>query len=142
MALRRFAGASLVLHAAWEMAQLPLYTIWSTGTPGQRWFAVAHCTLGDAMIAGLTLLLALAIVGSAEWPGESSRAVWLLAIVLGAGYTIFSEWLNVNIRGNWAYAATMPTLPLIGTGLSPLMQWLVVPTFALWSATRRRPWTG
>jgi hypothetical protein len=27
MALRRYIVASLMLHAAWEIAQLPLYTI-------------------------------------------------------------------------------------------------------------------
>jgi hypothetical protein len=139
-ALMRYTIASLVLHAAWEVAQLPLYTIWSIGTVGQRWFAVAHCTLGDVMIAGLTLLVALASLGSAAWPSESSRAVWLLSVVLGSGYTIYSEWLNVTVRGSWAYAESMPTLPVIGTGLSPLVQWLVVPTLALWIAARRRPW--
>ena len=53
------------------------------------------------------------------------------AIVLGAGYTIFSEWLNVQIRRSWSYTAAMPVLPFLGTGLTPLFQWLVVPGLAL-----------
>lgn len=140
VALRRYAMASLALHAAWEVAQLPLYTIWRTGTVGQRLFAVAHCTLGDLMIAGLTLLLALASSASPAWPRESARTVWLLAVLLGMGYTIYSEWMNVSVRGAWAYAEAMPRLPLIGTGLSPLTQWLVVPTLAIWLGTAQRPW--
>jgi len=53
------------------------------------------------------------------------------AIVLGAGYTIFSEWLNVEIRRTWSYTAAMPVVPFIGTGLTPLLQWLIVPSLAL-----------
>ena len=52
-------------------------------------------------------------------------------IVLGAGYTIFSEWLNVEIRRSWSYTAAMPVVPFIGTGLTPLLQWLIVTTLAL-----------
>jgi hypothetical protein len=50
---------------------------------------------------------------------------------LGAAYTILSEWLNVEIRRSWSYTATMPVLPFLGTGLTPLLQWLIVPTLAL-----------
>ena len=53
------------------------------------------------------------------------------AIVLGASYTIFSEWLNVQIRRTWSYTAAMPVVPFLGTGLTPLLQWLIVPSMAL-----------
>jgi hypothetical protein len=33
-----------------------------------------------------------------------------------------------------------PRLPIIGTGLTPLVQWLAVPTLALWVAIGRAPW--
>ena len=69
--LRRYLGVSLVAHLGWEMLQLPLYTLWSTGTLRQQAFAVFHCTLGDLMIAGLSLLLALALLARATWPRES-----------------------------------------------------------------------
>ena len=52
------------------------------------------------------------------------------AIVLGVAYTILSEWLNVEIRRTWSYTAAMPVLPLIGTGLTPLLRWVVVPGLA------------
>ena len=54
----------------------------------------------------------------------------LAAILLGASYTILSEWLNVEIRRTWSYAAAMPVVPWLGTGLAPLLQWLVVPSLA------------
>jgi len=138
-ALRRYILASAALHLAWEIVQLPLYSIWSEPIP-KRAFAVVHCTLGDLMIAGLTLLTALAMFGTSNWPRSGTRAVWLLLLVLGVGYTVYSEWLNVSVRGSWSYAEMMPVIPILGTGLTPLLQWLVVPTAALWIAGGRSPW--
>lgn len=138
-ALRRYILASAVLHLAWEIVQLPLYSIWSEPI-SKRAFAVVHCTLGDLMIAGLTLLIALAMLGTPNWPRCGTRAVWLLLLVLGVGYTIYSEWLNVSVRGSWNYAELMPVIPILGTGLTPLLQWIVVPTVALWLAGGRLPW--
>jgi len=45
-------------------------------------------------------------------------------------YSVFSEWLNVSVRGSWAYAGAMPKL--FGLGLSPLLQRLVVPAATLY----------
>lgn len=140
--LRRYIIASLVLNGAWEIGHLPLYTLWTTGTPAERWYAIVHCTLGDVMIAGSTLVLALILGRARQWPTEGSRRVWLLTVLLGVGYTIFSEWLNVHLRGSWAYAPAMPLLPITGTGISPLVQWLIVPTLALGFAEWRAPWSA
>jgi hypothetical protein len=138
-ALRLYLGVSLMFHVVWEIFQLPLYTLWSTGTLKQQAFAVVHCTLGDAMIAGLSLLLALALFARATWPRESVTRVYLASLAFGVGYTIYSEWLNINVRGSWAYSDVMPVVPVLGTGLAPLLQWFVVPTLALWIAIGRSP---
>lgn len=61
----------------------------------------------------------------------------MLAIIFAISYTIFSEWLNTDMRRSWAYNDLMPRLPLIGTGLSPLIQWLLVPMSAFWLARPR-----
>ena len=60
----------------------------------------------------------------------------LATILGGLAYTVFSEWLNTEIRGSWAYSEWMPTLPLIGAGLSPFAQWIIVPIVAFWWARR------
>ena len=139
IALRRYLGASAVLHLVWEALQLPLYTIWSEPLAKQA-FAILHCTIGDLMIAGLSLLAAFAVVGSADWPRFGARPVWLITLLFGVGYTVYSEWLNVNVRGSWAYSSWMPTLPIVGTGVAPVLQWLVVPTLVQRAAVGRWPW--
>ena len=115
-AVRAYLALSLPLHFAWESAQLPLYTIWSTGMLYEKAFAVVHCTVGDLMIASLSLLAALVFVGSADWPSERARAVFALTLSIGIVYTIVSEWLNVGVRRSWAYAPLMPVLPLTARG--------------------------
>ena len=138
--VRRYLGVSLAANFVWEVLQLPLFTLWTTGTIRQQAFAVFHCTIGDVMIAALSLLAALSLVAQANRPRSSARRVYLLSLAVGLGYTIYSEWVNTSVRGSWAYSEWMPVLPLLGTGLSPLMQWLIVPTLAHGIALGRRPW--
>ena len=101
-------------------------------TQGGSAFAAVHCTGGDVLIAGSALIASLLILGDGQWPYRQYQAVATVAIIGGLAYNIFSEWLNTEIRGNWAYTQWMPQLPRIGTGLSPLMQWLIVPPLAFW----------
>jgi hypothetical protein len=123
-------GLAAIGHLFWEAAQLPLYTLWRTGTPREIAFALFHCTGGDVLITTTTFAAAAALARHLCWPPFGWRMVFT-AIILGAAYTIFSEWLNVEIRRTWSYTAAMPVLPFIGTGLTPLLQWLVVPGLAL-----------
>lgn len=138
--LRRYLVAIAIGNLAWEFAQLPLYTIWNEGTAQEIAFAVLHCTGGDILIAGAALLTALLIVANSGWPYERFAAVVVVAVLGGVAYTIFSEWLNTEVRGSWAYTASMPQLPFLGTGIAPLAQWIVVPLAAFWWS--RRPVSG
>ena len=137
--IRRYLLASAAGHLVWEIAQLPLYTIWRTGTTRDLATAVVHCTLGDLSIALVTLSLALVVVGSTEWPAQQFSAVLATVVILSVGYTVYSEYLNTTVRQAWAYGPLMPTLPSIGTGLSPLLQWMVVPSLAFVWSGRTRP---
>jgi hypothetical protein len=132
LGLRVYLGVILVGNLIWETLHLPLYTIWTTGTPWERAFAVVHCTFGDLLIAASTLTLALILAGDHRWPRRRFWLVASLTIVFGIGYTAFSEWLNVVARASWTYSDWMPIVPVFGLrlGLSPLLQWLIVPTAA------------
>jgi hypothetical protein len=46
--------------------------------------------------------------------------------------------MNVYVRRSWAYSELMPAVPLAGyrIGLSPLLQWIVVPAAAFWAVHR------
>ena len=137
-----YIGLAAIGHFLWEAAQLPLYTLWRTGTPREIVSALIHCTGGDILITTLTLGGASALAWHFHWRAFGWRMV-CTAILLGAAYTVFSEWLNINIRRSWSYTATMRVLPLLGTGLTPLLQWVVVPGLAFatvmgWERRRQR----
>lgn len=128
--IRRYLLASAAGHLVWEMAQVPLYSIWRTGTTRDIATAIVHCTLGDLSIALVTLSLALVIIGSSGWPSQQFAAVLATTVVLSVGYTVYSEYVNTIVRQSWAYGPLMPILPWTGTGLSPMLQWIVVPSLA------------
>ena len=130
----RWAALAAVLNVIWELAQLPLYTIYETGTPSWIAFAVAHCTAGDVLIALACYGAAALATRSLRWPLERPMAGGGTATLAGLGYTAFSEWLNVSVRGAWEYAAAMPTI--YGIGVAPLLQWLLIPPLMVFLVRR------
>lgn len=140
--LRRYLVISATANFIWEMAQLPFYTLWTEGTVGEIAFGVVHCTAGDVLIATASLVGALVLVGRNAWPHARYRHVAGLTLVAGLAYTVLSEWINTEIRGSWAYSDLMPVLPVVGTGLTPLLQWLVVPLAAFYWARPYAPLSG
>ena len=137
-AIAAYLGVSAIAHLVWETVQLPLYTIWLESRSQDIAFAVVHCTVGDIMIAGLSLLAALVVLGARTWPAERFVAVVAVTILIGIAATIFGEWLNTSVRKSWTYSVLMPVVPWIGTGLSPLLQWIVVPVLGFAAVKRNR----
>jgi hypothetical protein len=132
--LRRYLLFIAVGNLVWEFAHMPLYTLWETGTPEQIIVYGLHCTAGDILIALSALVIALFAFGTPAWPVEGYVRVGIVAVTLGLGYTAFSEWLNVEVREAWAYRDVMPIVPLVNAGLTPMLQWIVLPIFGLWLA--------
>ena len=142
----RGAAKILVLFGAlnllWEIAQLPLYNIWYEASSGEIAFAVLHCTVGDVLIGInsviVALLLAAALYRSVRPP---VWAIGLIFVLIATAYTIYSEWLNVFMRKSWSYSELMPTIPPLETGLSPLLQWIILPvvTMSFVELRRNRP---
>ena len=137
-ALRRYMAAVAPANLVWEFAHMPLYTLWETGTASAIVFATLHCTGGDILIALASVMLALILAGQASWPRSGSRRIVAIAVVLGLSYTLFSEWLNIEIRQSWAYGEVMPVIPLVDASLTPVLQWIIVPLAAFWWASRPR----
>lgn len=136
-AFKRYLLVIAIGNAAWEAAQLPLYTLWQNGTPRQITVAVLHCTAGDIAIAAVTLTVALLLGGTPGWPETRRLRTTIVSLVSGIGYTTYSEYVNTPPHGaTWACSDYMPTLPWFGIGAAPLAQWLIVPLLALAWATK------
>lgn len=118
----------LIANTIWETVQMPLYTLWRTGSRWEIAYAVIHCSVGDMLIGGWALATSVGTVGR-DWRLKiaARRRVIFTTVLLGVSYTLFSEWLNVSILKRWAYSDLMPVVPLIGVGLAPLLQWIAIP---------------
>ncbi len=129
VAIALYIAMSAIGHLVWEIAQLPLYSLWNTASRAELAFAVLHCTGGDLLIAASVLVASLAVLRASSWPRAKVKQVAALAIPLGVGYTAFSEWHNVYVRQSWGYDEAMPTVTILGydIGVSPLAQWVFVP---------------
>lgn len=132
----RWAILALGLHLLWEIGQLPFYTVWEEANAWRIALYVTHCVLGDVMIATLAYLAVALAWRQADWPRQRPWTGGIMLVVLGLGYTVFSEWYNVYRAGAWAYVESMPRI--LGIGLTPLLQWLVVPIAMLMLVRRAR----
>jgi hypothetical protein len=63
-----------------------------------------------------------------QWPLDRPLAGLAVVLVAGEAFTIWAEWYNVYVLHSWAYAAGMPTI--LGIGVAPVAQWLVLPALA------------
>lgn len=116
---------AFVLNLTWEIFHVRFYTLWETVDGYQLAWSLIHCTLGDALIALVVFIVAGMVLKCSDWPRTHPLAGGLLVVSGTMAYTAWSEWFNVYRLGSWGYTESMPLI--FGVGLSPLLQWLVLP---------------
>jgi hypothetical protein len=120
--------ATLALHFAWEMLQAPAFVDFA----GSVWAGTIRCftaALGDVLLATGTYVVTVLLFRRAAWPvkhGWLFPAVTWIALSLVA--TIAFELFALS-RGRWSYGPEMPVI--LGVGLLPILQWLIVPALSL-----------
>jgi hypothetical protein len=131
--LRRYILVIAAGNLAWEILQLPLYHIWYHAHAARLAIIIVDGTGGDVMIAIVSLVGAFCLFGrSHAAPALSPRVTWG-TIAFGLAYTIASEAVHLKL-GTWHYAPLMPRLPILGVGVAPTLQWIVIPPLALRAA--------
>jgi hypothetical protein len=113
------------LNLMWEIAHVRLYTLWAEADGASISWALLHCSLGDVAIALFMFALAAIVLGRADWPASRPWTGSAIVVIGAMAFTAWSEWYNVYRTGAWSYTSNMPTI--YGVGLSPLLQWLVIP---------------
>ena len=127
--LARWAALAFGLHLLWEIGHLRFYTLWSDPDRLKVAGYVLHCTLGDVLIATAAYGITALLFRRSDWPIEYPYLGGSLLLLLGLAYTGFSEWFNVYQLESWRYTSEMPLLA--GIGLTPLLQWLILPPLML-----------
>lgn len=116
---------AFLLNFAWELLQMPLYD--STSFTINH---VAFCALGSVADAIMVLLIYLGlsvIFKNAFWIYPLKWQCILLLILIGGVGATLSEIRHLSL-GNWAYSDLMPLLPFVKVGLSPLLQFMILPS--------------
>jgi len=119
-----------LIHYPWELLQTPLFAHLAEAP---HWQGVQFCSaaaLGDAFLTLVAYWVAAATDGR-RWILDLDRRAVVVYLVVGLVATIGLEWLNTTVLGRWQYSPFMPTVPLVGTGLSPLLQWTLLPPLVL-----------
>jgi len=132
-----WAALAFVLNLTWEIAQVRLYTIWAAADGMTVASALLHCTLGDVVIALAMFALAGIVLWRADWPASRPWTGGAMVVIGALAFTVWSEWYNVYRAGNWGYTASMPMI--FGIGLSPLLQWLILPPVMVVAYRTLRP---
>ena len=128
---------AFLLNFVWEFWQVPFFAGMSSAS---HWSATRICSLasaGDAIIALTSFWLAAAVAQRRAWVLQPSAKQVAIFTTLGVVITVVGEWLGTEMLGWWSYAERMPTLPLLGTGLLPLLQWMILPPLVVWFVRRQ-----
>ena len=120
-----WSALAFVLNLAWEIAHARLYTIWAEADGMSIAWTLFHCSLGDVLIALSMFVLAEIALWRADWPASRPWTGSVIVVIGAMAFTAWSEWFNVYSVGNWDYTASMPVI--FGIGLTPLLQWLILP---------------
>ena len=130
-AIQHYLITVVGLNLFWEIVQLPLYTLWRTSSIQSIAMAILHCTIGDMVIAITALISALIVLAADNWPTHRQLRVALVAVAIGVIYTVYSERFNIG-RSAWTYTELMPIIPWLNVGLTPVLQWLLIPSIGFW----------
>lgn len=129
---------ALLLNFPWEVLQAPLFEGMAAAPHSAVVGACLQATLGDAAIMLLAHVTVAAVARRRRWMLAPSRYEVAGFIAVGVAITAVIEWMATRGRWaqTWAYSTEMPVIPGIEIGLSPLLQWAIVPPVALWFVGR------
>ena len=113
-----------LLNFAWELIQIPLYK-----TPMYDTNHIAFCALASLADVLMVLLLYFSfsfIFKDTFWIQDLQLKRALLLIIIGGAGAVLFEMRHL-LLGSWEYDNSMPILPFVRVGLSPVLQFMILP---------------
>ncbi len=115
---------AFLLNVIWEISQILLY---KEGT-----YSFSHilfclfASMADAIMVMLLYFGFAMIYKDALWIQNLKLTRVIFLIVAGGVGAILAETRHLSI-GTWSYAETMPIIPILNVGLSPILQFMILP---------------
>lgn len=115
---------AFLFNLAWELGQGPLYK-------GYRYDAehISFCALASVADAIMVLLIyfGLALIfRNGLWIQNFTYLRILLVMLIGFIGAVLAEVRHLS-AGTWAYTESMPIIPIVEAGLSPVLQFTILP---------------
>jgi len=117
-------ASSFLFNFAWEMLQMPLYQGMKLNMPTTMFCGVA--SIADVLMVLLLYYAFAVIYKDPFWVQHFTPTRILLLMVVGTIGAILAEMLHLS-TGSWKYSESMPIIPIGKVGLSPVLQFMILP---------------
>ena len=126
---------AFILNFVWELAQMPLYKNAPYDLAHIAFCALA--TVADVIMVLLIYFCFALIYKNPLWVERlTAFRIFLLMLVGGLG-AILAELRHLS-AGNWAYDDDMPIIPIVNVGLSPLLQFMLLPALIYYLSYKKK----
>lgn len=127
-------GLAFVLNFIWEISQSFLYAPHYVGIAG---LITVHlrASLGDVLIIFVIMLLDT-FISKNLYVGEKIGKIRLAAIIFIGLMLATSVEKYALATGRWSYNPSMPIVPWLNVGLTPILQMMLIPPVVAMSWTR------
>ncbi len=118
------AIVAFIINFVWEVAQGPLYENFQYDFEHVSFCALA--SIADMLMVLVLLFLFGLIYKNVYWISRLKFTRIIILILVGFLGAILAEWWH-TWRGDWAYAESMPLIPWVEVGLTPVLQFTLLP---------------
>ena len=126
-----------LLNFVWEIWQAPLFKSMDSLTHFEATIQCTRAALGDVIILLVAFWIIALTAKSRHWIIHPKTIQIIGFIAIGLIITVVFEAIAIHVLNRWQYATVMPILPILGTGIAPILQWLIIPPIIV-SMMRRR----
>ncbi len=116
---------AFLFNTVWEILQIPLYK-----EGAYSWSHVLFCVLASVADAIMVLLIYFGfsfIYKNPVWIKKMNPEKIIFLILAGGVGAVLAETRHLSI-GTWSYATAMPIIPVLNVGLSPVLQFMILPS--------------
>ena len=119
-----------LVNLPWELAHSMLYQGGAEMTWKEHLICCGLASLQDGIGVAALFGIGAFVFRNSRWTRRFSLLRVGFTVALGLAGAVVTEWVALSL-GWWRYGPAMPTVPGTGLGLTPLLQFMVLPVLIL-----------
>ena len=120
---------AFVLHIIWENLQAPLFQGYESFV--QHFSACFIGTIGDVIFTLFVCIMIALVKENFNWINTLNKKDLVVLIAVAFFFSIGIE-QRALLFGRWDYADTMPIIPYLKVGLTPVLQMILLLPFSIY----------